>query len=71
MKNKLILPNLLLFLERPTRCVMIFAGKYAVCSTIRVTCFVLAGSLAVANGADVIRADLYNLRFGTCVVGQS
>ncbi len=31
----------------------------------------LAGSLAVANGANVIRADLYNLRFGTCVVGQS
>ncbi len=31
----------------------------------------LAGSLAVANGANVIRTDLYNLRFGTCVVGQS
>ncbi len=62
MKNKIILPNLLLLLERPTRCVM---------STLRVTCFVLAGSLAVANGANVIRADLYNLRFRTCVVGQS
>ena len=33
----------------------------------RVACLVLAGSLAVANGANVIRADLYNLRFGTCV----
>ena len=29
----------------------------------------LAGSLAVANGANDIRADLYHLRFGTCVVG--
>ena len=37
----------------------------------RVACLVLAGLLAVANGANVIRADLYNLRFGTCVVGQS
>ena len=27
----------------------------------------LAGSLAVANGANVIRTDLYNLRFGTCM----
>ena len=31
----------------------------------------LVRSLALANGANVIRADLYNLRFETCVVGQS
>ncbi len=31
----------------------------------------LAETLAVANGANVKCADLYKLRFETCVVGQS